>query len=152
MPAPLFEATFSDFSALLTKLDTIARASFVRELRKVMKQAAKQANQYVVQNLSGAKVRQVTGKTRRAFANAKVRVISRRAVIKVGYEPPTREELEIPPDDPNYYPYALEFGHDGVPPYPFIRPALDEHRGELAALILTEMERILKQELRRLGR
>jgi len=36
MPSPLFEANFADFSALLTKLDTIARASFVRELRKVI--------------------------------------------------------------------------------------------------------------------
>jgi len=48
--------------------------------------------------------------------------------IRLGVENPTREALGIAPDDPAYYPYAVEFGHVGAEAKPFIRPAIDEHK------------------------
>lgn len=48
--------------------------------------------------------------------------------IRLGVENPTREALGIAPDDPYYYPYAVEFGHVGAEAKPYIRPAIDEHK------------------------
>jgi len=66
-----------------------------------------------------------------SFQSAKTkRARSGKNFIRLGVENPTRAALGIRADDPYYYPYAVEFGHAGAEPKPFIRPAVDQHRPE----------------------
>lgn len=76
-----------------------------------------------------------TGTLRTAFKKMAIRAAKRhRAEVRVGVPLPTRELLGDKADPP-YYPTAVEYGHKGprgvkVPPYPYIRPAVDENRDE----------------------
>ena len=67
----------------------------------------------------------------KGYQGAKVkRARSGKNFIRMGVENPTRAALNIAADDPYYYPYAVEFGHAGAEPKPYIRPAIDEHRDQ----------------------
>jgi HK97 gp10 family phage protein len=65
------------------------------------------------------------------YQSAKTKIArSGKNFIRLGVENPTREALGIAPDDPYYYPYAVEYGHVGAEEKPFIRPAIDEHKAQ----------------------
>ena len=88
----------------------------------------------VIENLSGKVLGVVTGVTRAAFKKQRVKAFPAKGgrSLRYGIELPTREELGIPPrGEPggdHYYPFALEYGTPTKPAFPFMRPAIDEHK------------------------
>jgi len=69
-----------------------------------------------------------------------------------------REVLGIAPDDPYYYPAAVEFGHEAsgwyaggppVPAYPFMRPAMDQNRRTAINIFSQHVAAELLSEARR---
>lgn len=96
-------------------------------VRQALRKSAKRTKDRIVDNLSGEKVQVRTGQLREAFKRAAIRGHTRRHLIRVGVVFPERDALGIDPNDKHYYPMAVEFGHGKVRPYPFLRPAIDEH-------------------------
>lgn len=43
-------------------------------------------------------------------------------------------------DDKVFWGHLLEHGHQGVPPYPFLMPALEEHEDEVLFLVQGALE------------
>ena len=101
----------------------------------------------IVANLSGDPIEPLTGRLRAAMASAKVRAQSRnpRKRIRLGLVMPTRAELNIPPAARGYYPAVLEYGREGVPPKPFMRPAIDRYR----SLDVRRIGQLIYRQLRR---
>lgn len=98
----------------------IVKAAFRKEARKI--------RQRIVDNIDRLDLID-TGDMRQAFRGAKVKSATKsRRLIRIGTEFPTREELGIAPNDKNFYPAAVEYGHPGAAPKPFIRPAIDDHK------------------------
>lgn len=97
-------------------------------VRKALRESAKRTKARVIDNLSGNKVQVRTGQLREAFEKAPIRGSTRRGFIRVGVVFPERDALGIDAKDKHYYPTAVEYGHGSVPPYPFLRPAIDEHK------------------------
>jgi hypothetical protein len=132
--------TFVDVSfigdrELERKLRTLAGPMQRKIVRAALRESAKRTLPRVISNLSGEPVGVRTGTLRAAFAAQKVRAGRSRRGIRLGITFPTRDELGIAPDDPYFYPAAVEYGHSGVAARPFLRPAVDNHRSaELSAI------------------
>lgn len=107
----------------------------------------KTIRQRIVGFLSGDPVEPQTGTLRAAMQGAKTRAASRRprSLIRLGLVWPTRAELGIAPDAKGFYPAVLEYGREGVPPKPFMRPSIDNFR----RLDIRRLQRLLVRELRR---
>jgi len=103
-------------------------------VRPAMRASAKRIKGYVIENLSNNKVDVQSGTLLRAFQETPIRAASRRNFIRVGLAYPEREYLGIAAGAKYYYPTAVEYGHkiagssERVPPHPYMRPAVDEHK------------------------
>jgi len=114
------------------KLKRLEAATQKKVVRQALRKSATRTKARVVDNLSGEKVNVQTGVLRQAFKKAKIRGETKRGRIRIGIVFPERDALGITPDDKHYYPTAVEYCHGNVPPHPYMRPAIDEHRtGEL---------------------
>jgi len=89
-------------------------------------------------------------------ATLKIRALprNRRGFFGVQVRTGTRRELGIAEDDPNFWPMALEYGHRSnwggrVPPYPYLRPAMDQNRGKATRIIMVEIAQGILREARR---
>lgn len=157
-----FDVTVLGVPGLQRKLDRLTRQAQAKAIRPAVRASAKRAHQRVLANIGGLKLRIITGRLLAAFKAAKIRAAGGRGMIRIGVTWPTRAELGIPAEDPNFYPVAIEYGHVirprgakpagsaeralrrnfkisgggfSVPAHPFLRPAIDEHRtAELAQL------------------
>lgn len=112
-----------------------------RIVRAGMRAAARKARDYVVANLSGRLVDVITGRTLAAFRRMRIRQRSRRGLVLLGLELPSRAELGIDASAKHYYPAALEYGHGSVAPRSFVRKAVDEHEVELRSIIAATLRR-----------
>lgn len=115
-------------------------------VRAALRKSAKRTQGRVVDNLSGLKVNVLTGALREAFKNAPIRGRTRRGVMRVGITFPERDALGIDASDPYYYPTAVEYGHGDVPAHPYLRPAIDEHRGKEVAAIGRDIGKGIERE------
>lgn len=97
-------------------------------VRQALRKSAKRTKDRIIDNLSGEKVQVRTGQLRQAFKDAPIRGTTRRGFTRVGVVFPERGALGIDAKDKHYYPTAVEYGHGTVPPHPFLRPAIDEHK------------------------
>ena len=129
-------------------------ARFERKLqRRIIVRAFKRhlevVRQRIINHLSGDPVEPRTGRLRSAMATARKRSATRRPrrIVRWGLAWPTRAELGIAPDDPHFYPAAIEYGTEKVPAKPFMRPAIDRYR----KLDVARLARAMKREIRRLG-
>lgn len=43
-----------------------------------------------------------------------------------------------------YYPASIEYGHPGAPPYPFMRPAMDDNKAEVRKVVCDRVKRIIE--------
>lgn len=104
--------------------------------RNAIRKSAKRARDRIVANIRKLNLIK-TGRLLAAFEYAPIRSQSStpRSLIRIGVGFPYREQLGISPDDKYFYPAALEFGHPRAPAYPFMRPAIDEHKQEEFATI-----------------
>jgi hypothetical protein len=95
-----------------------------------LRKEARRAKARLVANIDREQLIQ-SGVMRQAYSKAKIRAASNnRKLIRIGIVNPERSELGISADDLYYYPYAVEFGHEGAAAMPFIRPAIeDDKRG-----------------------
>lgn len=132
-----------DLERALSRLESRTQK---KVLRQALRKSAKRTQARVVDNLSGEKVGVITGQLREAFKKSKIRGATRRGTIRIGVEFPTRDALGIAADDPHYYPTAVEFGHGNVPPYPYMRPAVDEHRTKEIAEIGRDVGKGIERE------
>lgn len=110
------------------KLRNLAQQVQRKIVRQALRKSAVRTKKRVVDNLSGDKVQVQTGNLRGAFRDAKIRGTTRRGMIRVGIVFPERDKLGIAPDDPYYYPTAVEYGHGNVPAYSYMRTAIDDHK------------------------
>jgi hypothetical protein len=92
-------------------------------VRKSLKDEAVLVQQRIVANIMRLNLID-SGLMVRAYAASKIRTQGKRTLLRLGIDNPTREMLNIEPDDKYYYPYAVEFGHDNVKAKPFIRPTV----------------------------
>jgi len=132
-----------ELSRKLRRLDEKIQKKITRQ---ALRKSAKRAKGRIVDNLNSGTPAIVTGDTAQAFKDAKIKGTTRKGRIRIGVTWPERDALGITPDDPNYYPVALEYGHvagsrPAAPPFPFLRPAIDEHTqseyGRIAADLRT---------------
>lgn len=137
--------------ALQQKLKKLPGVVQRKVVTRAMRNEAKRVKARVVHNLSGVKVGVVTGQTLAAFKRAKVRSgAHKRGTIRLGMVMPTREELRIPPGAKHFYVGAVEYGHKGAPPHPFIRPAVDEHKEQSRRALAAEIGRGIVREAKKL--
>lgn len=88
-----------------------------------------------------------TGTMRQAFKKAKIVLASQsKNFIRLGPMMPTRAELNIPQDEKGYYPFSLEYGFGVRPATPFVRPAMDENKGESIAAIGSDIGKGIERE------
>ena len=110
-----------------------------KAVRPALRNSAKRAKERIVHNLNNDRVQRQTGTLINAFAAQKPVSANRRGQVRVGVPLPDRSSLGKKAE-PGYYPTAVEYGHVSnlggrVPAYPYIRPAIDEHRdAEFAAI------------------
>lgn len=116
---------FPELEAQLSSIVDKAQKSIVATALR--KESFRTRRRIVANILSQGLVR--SGTMLKGYQAAKVRrTRAGRGLIRLGVENPTRDVLNIGPRDKFYYPYAVEFGHSGARPKPFIRPAVDEHK------------------------
>lgn len=149
--ADTFDISMLGDKELVRALDKLQRKDAARILRQELRKSAGRTKTRLLRNLSGYPVAVDTGTTRDAFKKARVKSArARRGDIRLGIEMPARADLGISPTDKFYYPTAIEYGYDGVPARPFMRPAVDEHKedeyrrigGAIAAKITALWRRI----------
>lgn len=135
--------------ALQRKLNRLTTPRAKAVVRKALRKSAKRAQKRVVANLSGAPVNVRSGELRAAFKAAPIKSQGKRGLIRLGPVLPTREALGIGKDDAHYYPFAVEYGHAGAPAYPFVRPAVDDHRDSEFREIGRDIGKGIEAEARR---
>jgi hypothetical protein len=113
---------------------------------QALRKSAVRARARVVENLSGVKVQVQTGTLRQAFKKSKIRGSTKRGFIRRGVTFPERDHLGITPDDPYYYPTAVEYGHGSVDAYPYMRPAIDEHKASEYRLIARDIGKGIEKQ------
>ena len=120
-----------------------------KHMRKVQRNSAKRMRPRIAQAAPEA-----TGTLAQELAKAKIRSRTRKGILLIFIEMPTREALGIAPDATGYYPFSIEYGfemRDGRfhPPNPFMRSTANRHAGkerrrmsrELKAKVLREAKR-----------
>ncbi len=135
---------------LSRKFAGLERKTQGKIVRPALRNSAKRIKPEIVKRVSGLPVGVVTGRYLAAWQKAKIRRgKGKRGLIRIGIASPTREELGISPQDPFYFPNAIEYGHEGAPPHPHMRPAVDENRGREHRLIGREIGRGIEREFKR---
>lgn len=88
-----------------------------------------------------------TGNMRDKIHTTKPAIKPNEASIRV--QTGRREEMGIDPNDPYYYPAAVEFGTDTQEPRPFVRPAIDNKKNEVQAVIAEKLGSAQEREARK---
>jgi HK97 gp10 family phage protein len=114
---------------LTRKLHSLADKQQKSVVRSALRKEAKKAKDRIVSNIERLDLID-EGVMLQAFKQAKIKSGGNRNMIRIGPENPERSALGIASDDKYYYPYAVEFGHIGAGPKPFIRPAIDQHKSK----------------------
>lgn len=114
--------------------------------RKIMRKALRLAGKPVLATAK-AMVPVDTGALKKGL---KLRAIKRnsRGIIGVRVTTPSREALGLEKDEA-YYPAVLEFGIQGKPAHPYMRPAIETNRSKSLDIIKTEVAKGLEQEAAR---
>jgi hypothetical protein len=142
-----------DAKALKRKLDAMTGKEQAKVVRQALNNSADRVKQRIIRNVTGI-LQLHTGNYLRAWLAAdKVTARRRKTGYRGGIGPPERSLLGIDERDPNYWPYAIEYGHivgkrglhtrgikskvkreivrsgaKQVPAKPHIRPAVDENK------------------------
>lgn len=116
-------------------------------LKGALKKSAKRLQPEVVRRAP-----EETGDYKKVLAGMKAKPRRGRGVYVYGLAYPTREELGIRPNDPYYYPTAVEYGHKKrgggrVQAYPHFRPAVDENASREFVLIGEDIRRAIDKSL-----
>jgi HK97 gp10 family phage protein len=143
MPKFLYDIEFEDSSKdLLRALDEIKTGPRKAIISKAFTAAARP-----IVAMARVLAPKKTGKLRRYIKSRKlpVRQAGRKNVIRT-ITTGTREELGIKPDDPYYYPAAIEFGKKGEHAMPFMRPAFDQNLGNTTRIVTKTLTEGLQRE------
>lgn len=136
--------------ALQRKLKRLAGKVQRKVVRVALRKAARRIRERIIQNVSGAPVGVITGEYRAAWKSSKVRAGGgKRGLIRLGIAFPSREILGIAPEDKSYYPAAIEYGHDGVPAHPHVRPAVDDNIDAERRKIGRDIGKAIEREAKR---
>lgn len=124
--------------ALEKKLGRILAKTQKSIVRKALRKEAVQVQDRIIQNIKTQGLID-EGNLIEGFESAKIRSGGDRNFIRIGPEWPKRTELGIAPGDKYYYPMAVEMGHGNVPAYPYVRPAVDNHKEPAKARIAADI-------------
>ncbi len=133
------------FKELESKLHKLVDKTQKTIVRSAIRKEAVRAKERIVENIVSAGLID-TGVMLHAYQEAKIKSAGKPGLIRIGVENPTRDALGIHADDEYYYPYAVEFGHGGVPGHPFIRPAIDNHKDESRKAIGEDIGKAIEKE------
>lgn len=139
MPVAAMDMTATGLAETLAMLDGMPEDMGRKVLRASLKQSGERVKARILLNLSGLKVREVTGRTVAAHEGEPVRVKRWRTTgtVQATYHFPTREALGIDPKDKHFYPAALEYGSPKMTPKRYIRDAVNlMETGEHARIAL----------------
>lgn len=144
-----FDISIFGDKKLQRKLRKLERKVQRKFLREEFKESSNRLQSEVVQYIDRVLGRH-RGIYRNAWADAKTATgKAGSGVLRVGIVLPSREDLAIAADDPNYYPYAIEYGHGNVPAHPHIRPAVDNNADAELAKIGRGLGRKIEREARK---
>jgi len=115
------------FAELEKKLHNLVLKTQKTIVRSALRKEAVKARDRVADNILTSGLVD-SGVMYTAYKQTKIKSANVKGMIRLGPENPTREALGIDAKDKYYYPYAVEFGHIRAPAYPFIRPAIDDHK------------------------
>jgi len=116
--------------------DARLQARLKRLDAKVQKKVVRKALRAGAKMVLAAARALVSADTGALRAGLKPRALkARRGTFGVQVMTPTREQLGIPADASGYYPAVLEYGAEGHPARPFLRPALDQARSTATSAI-----------------
>jgi len=127
-------------------------------VRKAMKDSAERLRPEIIRRLSGDPVGVDTGTLRDAFRTVQVKSHGKADLIRFGFPFPTRDALDIAPEDKWFYPSAIEYGYihgksgEYVPPRPFMRTAVDDNYDREIRLIGKFVGQGVTREAARLAR
>lgn len=127
------------FDELITKFDKLPFKLQQKYLKPSLKAGAK-----VIQVAAKQKAHKRSGKNARFIrvkALKKQRGRSVGSVVQTG----TREQLGIPRDAKGYYPFSEEFGTKDARAHPYMRPALQQKRGEATKRIGTVLKAAIEK-------
>lgn len=117
-----------------------------------------------------------TGKLRSEIDTYGPKIIKKKMVVHGGVMTPTREKLGIKPEDPNYWPSALEYGskahwitkkgrgvlggglfrktvkHPGTAPVAFMRNGADASKDQFDANMRREIEKTIKRVQKKINK
>jgi hypothetical protein len=128
MPEPIVDISVFGDKALTRALGSFEPRVQKKVVRQALRASLKRNKEYVVQAWQQHADRGVTA---RAFAATKIRAGKRsRGRIRIEWPLPDREPLGIAPEDPHYYPNAVEYGHKGAPAKAYTRRAVNAHINE----------------------
>lgn len=137
--------------ALEKKLAKLEPKVQKRVMRKTLRASTKRLKIEVIQNLSGNPVhpldRRGTGGWMQQQKLVPVKAL-KRSRGRMGYTLPfpTREALGISPDDPYFYPAAVEYGHPRAPAKAPIRTAVNSRTPTELAIIGREIGTGIERE------
>ena len=137
---------------LQRKFDAMEGKVQNKVVRPALRASAKRFKEDVIANLSGRTVQVRTGNLREAFQQTKVRALPRRRhTLGAGLPFPERSALNPPidPKDKHFWPAAVEYGHDNVPPHSYLRAAVDEHYQRETGEIGADLGRGINREWKR---
>lgn len=153
MAQPVVDISVVGVKAVSAMLGKLPDAAQKKAVRFALRRSAKRLKGHIVTNLSGHPVAPRSGRLLAAMKRVKVQALKRsRTRVGVFVALPTREELGIAPDDPYYYPAAVEYGHSRAPAKRFIRNAVNDHEAEELRMIGTDIGKGIEREARRLAR
>lgn len=121
---------------LQKKLHRLTTTGQRRVVSSAIRKAGKRVHASVLQKLQGNPVKIRTGKLLAGMRQMRpIAGPTKRGRIRWDIPMPYRELLEIDPGDKHYYPAAVEYGLDNVPPHSYIRSTIDEDRAQEFAQI-----------------
>ena len=134
MARPVLDMSLIGMESIIAKLSKLPTTVRKKAVRIAAKQAAEP-----IKTLAQAMA--PVGETGNLARYIKIGQVANGAVVKTG----TRKQLGIDPNDPYYYPAAIEFGHGNVPAKPFLRPAMDIGRRRAIEIMGEVIGKSIKQ-------
>jgi len=153
MPKGMVQISMLGDKALQKQLDQMEEKVAWKVVRSAMRKRGNRVYKKMLENISGNPIRVRTGALLNAMRGLKVTAGKRRKHWMQQYIPlPTRASLGIKEyvksekSTHGYYPSALEYGWEGVPPKRWVRGAADHNKTAENALMAREIGKGIERE------
>ncbi len=128
MAKPIVDISIFGDKQLMRQMAKLEGAAQKRIVRKALRASSKRLKDATVAKVQSGFFKEATGTLAGALKATPVKPARRsRGRIGTMWAAPERSLLGIDPKDKYYYPWAVEYGHDNVPPKSFIRSTVNEN-------------------------